>query len=66
MAECQECNGNCLGVIQFFTAARADGPDAPGWAISIGETYGATQYTNISYCPFCGRKLPDGPPESKP
>ena len=58
--ECPDCcaYGHCR--IEWHTPDAVYGPEKEGWAIINGtEDYGAAfHYCNISFCPWCGTKLP--------
>lgn len=49
--------------LQWREASELEGPESDGWTIQFtGEMYGDSTYVRVNYCPFCGKKVPDGPP----
>lgn len=53
--------------IAWRPADSFTGPDLDGWSLQTSaDLDGEPIYSLISYCPWCGTKLPDGPPEVKP
>lgn len=58
---CSDEPGNCEMILGRREARNCDGLERDGWSIICGSTdYGAADlYTNVNFCPWCGRKLED-------
>jgi hypothetical protein len=50
------CCDDAVGFVEWKERGLY-GPDSDGWCIPTGEDYGATTYTNIRFCPLCGKRL---------
>jgi|WetSurMetagenome_2_1015567.scaffolds.fasta_scaffold124583_2 hypothetical protein len=45
-------------LIEWRQVDEVQGPAAPGWVLSMCLPYGPV-FVRVSYCPFCGLRLPD-------
>ena len=61
--KCKACNGTGVaneskecGHVEFREASMY-GPEVSGWCIPTGDDYGATTYSNVNFCPWCGADL---------
>lgn len=55
-ADC--CKLGSLGITQR-KADSFKGPERDGWSMILHVTVGPAEYANVTFCPFCGKKIED-------
>lgn len=59
--ESSDCCSSAKDIILYRNKNTFCGPVKDGWSIIENVYVGSPTIINITYCPFCGIKLPDEP-----